>query len=89
MWGKGIQSGSGQHLGRCGLTEGVSAGFAGQQMCDYMDHSTSNVVGPSIPVQQAVPIHPEPPQPVLLQCPGLARAALATWDCYSGPASPG
>lgn len=61
-------------LGRCGLAGGVSAGLAGQQMCDYMGHSTSSVVGPSIPVQQAVPIHPEPLQPLLHRCPGLARA---------------
>jgi len=44
------------------------ADFALQQMCDYMDRSTSNVVGLSISVQQAVAIHPKPLQLVLQEC---------------------
>lgn len=44
------------------------ADFALQQMCDYMDRSTSNVLGLSIAVQEAAAIHPEPLQLVLQEC---------------------
>lgn len=44
------------------------ADFALQQMCDYRDRSTSNLVGLSIVVKEAVAIHPKPLQLVLQDC---------------------
>lgn len=51
------------------------ADFALQQMCDYRDRSTSNLMGLSIMVQEAVAIHPKPLQLVLQECLIMARGS--------------